>query len=319
MSNSSKGTEWKVGLFIVLGLAVTTILAITFGKVGSGLKKFYRLKVEFHNASGLLKGNDVYLAGDRVGYAEEAPSLVEGKFAVVVPLRIRDGVKIPKSAKFLIGSSGLMGDAYVAIEVPADANFEDAYQDGDYIMGSRIKGLGDLTSDAGTVLEELRKRLEDLRDPIKQVNEQVLSEANVKNLEQSFANLRDLTGRLKDTAGNLDDVVAKAKSAADTLNEAMNAAKNAMGRADGVVKKFDDAAVLLKPALTDFSSAARSATKAVDSARSLLAKANSGQGALGLLLSDRETSDNLKALIRNLKQRGVLFYRDKVEETGRSR
>ena len=311
MSDSAKGTEWKVGLFVVIGLAVITIMAITFGKVGSGLKKFYSLTVEFHNASGLLKGNDVYLAGDRVGYAEEAPSLIEGKFAVSVPLRIREGVRIPKSSKFLIGTSGLMGDAYVSIEVPPDANFDEIFKDGDFILGSRVKGLGDLTSDAGGALEELKKRLQDLKEPIRAVNEEVLSDTNVKNLEQSFANIRDLTARLKDTASNLDEVVVKAKSAADNLNEAMLAAKNAMSKADGVVKKVDDAAGLLKPALTDFSAAAKSATKAVDSARSLLAKANSGQGALGLLLSDRETSDNLKALIRNLKQRGILWYKDK--------
>ena len=317
MGNSEKGTEWKVGLFVVVGLAVVTIMAITFGKVGAGLKKFYRLTVEFHNASGLLKGNDVYLAGDRVGYAEEAPSLIEGKFAVSVPIRIREGVKIPKSAKFLIGSSGLMGDAYVGIDIPADASFDDVYKDGDYIIGSRVKGLGDLTSDAGGALEELKKRLKDLEAPIKAVNEEVLSDANVKNLEQSFVNIRDLTARLKDTAANLDQVVSKTKTAADSLNEAMNAAKNAMVKADSAVKKVDEAADLLKPALTNFSAAAKSATKAVDSARSLLAKANSGQGALGLLLSDRETSDNLKALIRNLKQRGVLFYKDKPEEKPR--
>ena len=47
----------------------------------------------------------------------------------------------------------------------------------------------------------------------------------------------------------------------------------------------------MKPALADFSSAAKSATKAVETARSLLSKANNGQGALGLLLSDRETSE----------------------------
>jgi ABC-type ATPase involved in cell division len=140
MSDSAKGTEWKVGLFVVIGLAVITIMAITFGKVGSGLKKFYSLTVEFQNASGLLKGNDVYLAGDRVGYAEQAPSLIEGKFAVSVPLRIREGVKIPKSSKFLIGSSGLMGDAYVSIEVPPDANFNEVFKDGDFILGSRVKG-----------------------------------------------------------------------------------------------------------------------------------------------------------------------------------
>jgi phospholipid/cholesterol/gamma-HCH transport system substrate-binding protein len=311
MSNSNRGTEWKVGLFIVIGLVVLAGMAIKFGKVGGGLKKFYTITVEFHNASGLLKGNDVYLAGDRVGYAEQAPSLIEGKFAVQVPLRIREGVRIPKSARFLIGSSGLMGDAYVGVDVPPDANFDEVYQDGDYVMGSRIKGLGDLTSDAASTLEELRKRLQDLRNPIKEVDDQLLSDANLKNLEQSFANFRDLTAKLKDTANNLDQVVIKAKTAADTLNEAMTSAKDAMGRADGVVKKVDEAATMLKPVLADFGAAARSASKAVDSAKTLLNKANSGQGALGMLLSDKETSENLKALIRNLKTRGVLFYRDK--------
>src|SRR5215204_5624562 len=104
MSTNTRGTEWKVGLFIVVGLFVISAMAIKFGKVGTGLQRFYTLTVEFQNASGLLKGNDVYLAGARVGFAEEAPSLIEGKFAVTVPLRIREGVKIPKTAKFLIGS-----------------------------------------------------------------------------------------------------------------------------------------------------------------------------------------------------------------------
>src|SRR5688572_2771585 len=161
MNNTSHGTEWKVGLFIVAGLVVITVMAIKFGKVGTGLKDFYKLTVEFHNASGLLKGNDVYLAGDRVGYAEEAPSLIEGRFAVQVPLRIREGVKIPKAAKFVIGTSGLMGDAYVGVDVPPDANFDEVYQGGDYIIGTRAKGLGDLTTDAGGAISELKKRLED--------------------------------------------------------------------------------------------------------------------------------------------------------------
>jgi phospholipid/cholesterol/gamma-HCH transport system substrate-binding protein len=311
MNDTSRGTEWKVGIFIVLGLAVAAGMAIKFGKLGAGLKDFYTLTVEFHNASGLLKGNDVYLAGDRIGYAEQAPSLIEGRFAVQVPLRIREGVKIPKSAKFLIGSSGLMGDAYVSVEIPSDANFDEVYKSGDYIIGTRAKGLGDLTVDAGGALTELKKRLEDLRDPIKSVNEELLGETNLKNLEQSFANFRDLTARLKDTAGNLDQVVLKAKAAADSLNDAMTSAKNAMSKVDGVVNKVDDAADLLKPALADFSKAAGAATKAIESARSLLAKANTGQGALGMLLSDRETSENLKALIRNLKARGILWYKDK--------
>jgi phospholipid/cholesterol/gamma-HCH transport system substrate-binding protein len=183
MSNTTRGTEWKVGLFIVIGLSVAAIMAIKFGKVGSGFKDFYTITVEFQNASGLLKGNDVYLAGDRIGFAAEAPSLIEGRVAVKVPLRIRDGVKIPKASKFVVSSSGLMGDSYVGIDVPPDANHEDIFKDGDYVLGSRVKGLGDLTTDAGGAIEELKKRLEDLKEPIKDVDERLLSDVNLKNLE----------------------------------------------------------------------------------------------------------------------------------------
>lgn len=318
LQSSHRGTEWKVGLFVLTGFLVVAVLAIKFGKLGSGFQKYYTLTVEFQNASGLLKGNVVYLAGDSVGYAVQAPSLLPDRFAVTVPLRIREGVRIPKNAKFMIGSSGLMGDAFVGVDIPPEADFNDFYQDKAYIVGSRVKGLGDLTGDASDALGELKKRLVELREPIEDVGGRVLSDANIKNLNDTFANLRELSERLKNTSNNFDEAVVKVKTAAGALDEIMVAGKAAMNNvngvvvsAQGVVKKVDDAASGLKPVLASFTEAAQSAEKTVESARSLLNKANNGQGALGLLLSDKETADNLRALIRNLKTRGVLWYKDK--------
>ncbi|NBV84860.1 MAG: MCE family protein [Verrucomicrobia bacterium] len=53
------------------------------------------------------------------------------------------------------------------------------------------------------------------------------------------------------------------------------------------------------------------AGRAVDSFQKLGKTANEGKGALGVLVSDKETAENLKALIANLRRSGVLFYRDR--------
>jgi phospholipid/cholesterol/gamma-HCH transport system substrate-binding protein len=309
-NESPRGTEWKVGLFVLTGLLVLAGLAIKFGKLGTGYSRSYTLTVEFENASGLIKGNSVFLAGAPVGFALEGPSLLPDRFAVKVPLKVREGVRIPKSARFVVGSAGLMGDAYIGVSVPDGANFEDIYKDGDYIMGTREKGLTDLAPDASDTLLELKKRLVEFKA--------VLSEENMKNLTETFSNLRDLSQQLKDTSEDLDIVVDKAKTASGSLDEVMTGAKKVVAKvddaADGlkpILAKVDSAAAGLKPVLSSFEKTADSATKAVDSARSLLTKANNGQGTLGLLMADKETSENLKSLIRNLKSHGILWYKDK--------
>ncbi len=314
MNEQYRGTEWKVGLFILIGICLIAFLSVKFGKLGQGLEKFYAINVEFPNASGLLKGGDVLMFGARVGFAKDAPMLVEGRYAVTVPLRVRAGVKIPKGAIFIIGSSGMMGDAYVSIELPPNPDMNTLLQDGDNVVGTRIKGITELTAESGGVIEEMKKRLQELEQPIKDVREGLLGQKNLKNLEESISNFRETTVNLKETSRGLDDVVAKAKEAATTLKEAMDTAKSAMGKVDGVVVKVDVAATDLKSAIGDFRKVADTATKALDSAKALINKASNGQGALGLLISDQEMASNLKTLIRNLREHGVLWYKDKEKK-----
>ena len=58
-----------------------------------------------------------------------------------------------------------------------------------------------------------------------------------------------------------------------------------------------------------------------DKAGAALERVESGDGLLGTLAYDREVSDDAKAFVRNLKQQGILRYRDKEvpEEDPRSR
>jgi hypothetical protein len=56
--------------------------------------------------------------------------------------------------------------------------------------------------------------------------------------------------------------------------------------------------------------AAADAGKTVQAAGKVMNAALSGNGLLAMLLTNKDLANDLRALIGNLRQRGVLFYRD---------
>jgi ABC-type transporter Mla subunit MlaD len=311
MTNESRGIEWKVGIFMLIGLVVIAFMAVKFGKLGQGLKKYYHITAEFPNASGLLKGADVNLAGARVGFTAEAPELIEGRYAVQVVLKIKDGVKIPRASTFLISSAGFIGDTFVSITPPANPDLDDILKDGESVKGIRMEGISDLAIKGGDVMDELKKRLKELEEPIRDIRERVLAEKNLKAIDEAFATLGEVSASFKNSMKGLDEVITKAKEAVQIVKEDAAAAKAPIEKLDGVMKKIDAAAGELKTTLAEIKSAASAMGKTFDAAKTLVNKANTGKGALGLLLGDKETADNLKALIQNLREHGVLFYKNR--------
>lgn len=304
MSTERKGMEIYVGLFLFIGLATIAAMVIVFGRVGEGFAKTYPILVEFPNASGLVKDADVLLSGARVGKVITTPKLIGSLYAVEVTLKIREEVQIPRTAQFVVGSSGLLGDRYVDVIPPLTFGPDDMAKPGEKIKGTRIAGLDDLTQKGGVVMDQLIKELDEIQKITVQLHSGLLSEQNMKNLTETFANLKTTSVNLNESMKKLDPIMAKADSAVDS--------------AKGTMKTAEDAAAEFKKTVEEFRKVAGSANKTMDSAkglvdsgRSLIDKANNGQGALGLLLSDRQTAENLRALIANSRRSGFIFYKDR--------
>ena len=304
MSTERKGLEIYVGLFLFIGLATIAVMVIVFGRVGEGFAKTYPLTVEFPNASGLVKDSDVLLSGARIGKVITTPKLIGSLYAVEVTLKIREEVQIPRTAQFVVGSSGLLGDRYVDVIPPATFGPDDMAKPEEKIKGTRVAGLDDLTQKGGVVMDQLIKELDDIQKITVQLHSGLLSEQNMKNLTETFANLKTTSTNLNESMKKLDPIMAKADAAVDS-------AKGTMKTAEGAAAEF-------KKTVEEFRKVAGSAGKTMDSAKalvdsgkSLIDKANNGQGALGLLLSDRQTAENLRALIANSRRSGFIFYKDK--------
>ncbi|MFN2509079.1 MAG: MlaD family protein [Chthoniobacterales bacterium] len=283
MNERERGLEFKVGLFVFVGLAVLAALVVQFGRVGEGFKTYYNLTVQFPDASGLLKGSDVLLAGAKIGRVSAGPRLTPGGDGVLVPLRIFDYVKIPVGSKFTVGSSGLLGDRFVAVSMPSGKPSGYLRRDAE-VVGTRETGMDDLTREGGLLVEDLRGTVQNINGTFSRLNEQVLSPANMENLKGSIDRLNQTSGNLAESSKKIEGVIEKAGATMDSS----------------------------KKAADDVQAAVADARKTIQAVTELMRQAKTGDGLLATLLTNQEVAKDLQALISNLRNHGVLFYRDSV-------
>jgi phospholipid/cholesterol/gamma-HCH transport system substrate-binding protein len=235
MNRHERGLEFKVGAFVFVGLAMLGALVVQFGRLGEGLKTYYGLTVRFSDASGLLKGSDVLLAGAKIGKVSGGPRMVREGQGVEVPLKIYDYIKVPEGSKFTVGSSGLLGDRFVNVTMPSGQ--PKAYLSPNaYIIGARETGIDDLTREGGALVNDLRGTVQKIDTTVDRLNQDTLSSANMENLKSSMAHLNEATGALAESSKKLDGVIGKAdstmesaKKAADDLQKVLRAAREGKG------------------------------------------------------------------------------------------
>jgi len=279
MNRHERGLEFKVGAFVFVGLAMLGALVVQFGRLGEGLRTYYPLTVRFNDASGLLKGSDVLLAGAKIGKVSGGPRMVREGQGVNVPLKIYDYIKVPEGSKFTVGSSGLLGDRFVNVTMPAGQP-KAFLAPNTYINGARETGIDDLTREGGALVTDLRGTVQKIDVAAARLNQDTLSSENMENLKSSMEHLNEATGALAESSKKLDGVIDKADS---TMESAKKSADN------------------LQNAIAD--------------TRKLLRTAREGKGLLAEVLNNQALANDLRALVSNLRAHGILFYRDSAAKT----
>jgi len=107
----------------VLG-AIVLLVAGAFLLYGSsatdaGEVSGYTVVAKFNEVGALKKGDDVRIGGVKVGSVEDV-TLDPKTYRANASLSIMDDIKIPADSSARISSEGLMGGAYVAIDVGGD-------------------------------------------------------------------------------------------------------------------------------------------------------------------------------------------------------
>lgn len=135
MSTTKSNSNWKLGLFVALGAIIFIFFIFFIGKNKNVFSSTINLYSYFDNVSGLSIGNNVRLAGIKVGTVTDIQILNDT--TVRVDVMVESDVKkfIKKDAKLSIGSDGLMGDK--VINVVQGTHDQPMIVDGDKLGSSK--------------------------------------------------------------------------------------------------------------------------------------------------------------------------------------
>ncbi len=336
MTNSPKHTETLVGFFLFLGLGVLGTLIMQYGRFAERFRGVYTVRVSFSDASGLIKGSQVRLAGAQVGRVVKEPKLTDDG-RVVVEMAIReDTPKLDTKSIIQISSLSLLGDKAIMITPPkpGEERNGDYFEDlgpNDVIEGGGPSGLEALQGDAETIasnaavlmargrntlskidnaLDELRSVTGLLTESIDRVNSGILADENMENFTGALADLRDATGSIRDASMDIKPLIGDAKLAIKSFDQAAEEAQGTFAQASSEISRLGPAIEKVPRAVNSIAEAADEVAQAASDASDTIRSVKNGDGLLGTLAYDREVKDDAKGFIRNLRHYGILRYRD---------
>jgi phospholipid/cholesterol/gamma-HCH transport system substrate-binding protein len=220
--------ETKVGIFLLLGIGLICTLIIIFGEMPDLFKPTYTVTVKFSDASGLLKGSDVYLAGAVIGKVTTDPVYIPDSQSVEVHLKIDKNVGIREGSTYEIGSSGLLGDRFVVVKPVAypkgtpDSEKQPFIEDGAEIDGTTEPGLPEIMDASKPLIDRANHIAAQLDDMITRLNVDVFSGTSTDDLKETIAKLRHMVDNGDSMISNANDLLAQAKTGKGALGRLIN-------------------------------------------------------------------------------------------------
>lgn len=155
--------ELKVGIFIMIGIAILFIIVFSIGDINF-VKKGYHIKVDFNFVDGVGGSAPVRLSGIGIGqidglrlYFDEKEKRTKAELSAWV----REGVRIEKDAVATINTLGFMGEKYMEISPGTPGSC--CLKDGGLLVGKDpisvsklFEDLGHLTDSVNVVVNRLK-------------------------------------------------------------------------------------------------------------------------------------------------------------------
>jgi phospholipid/cholesterol/gamma-HCH transport system substrate-binding protein len=287
----NKRLEWKVGLFVFIGLVVLALLMIQFSKGASLFRGTYELQLRAGNVGGLKNRSVVLLAGVQVGLVSGITLAPDGK-SVTILLKIYKENTIYSDARFVIEASNFLGDQYVAI-VPV-LNQGPALTNNAVVNCEAPFNLQEVARNAAGFIERIDGTAQRLNEAIADVRRLVLNEQTLSNLSASIGTMRLASEHALTTVDNVNTLIQTNRPA---ITEAVSNVVYFSAQINSFADKFGG---VLTTNSTELTAAMKNISASSTALKDILDDAQSGRGLVGRVLKNDALATNVTAIAENL-------------------
>jgi len=295
-------TSLTVGLFALAALAafVGGVLSLTAER--GFWRPRYRLVAYFGDVQGLAQGAPVRLAGKDVGTIESVEFVPLGadKPPIRVELSIDSSVqdRIRSDSQATIGTIGLLGDRYIDVSLGTPA--ANVLPEGAELRSATPLDIADVMAKGTQALDSVAQ----LAANANQVVDEFRAKMGGAKIAESVRSLGEIVGQVREGKGLLHSLIYDPYS-----GEGVGSITRSLTQLEGILKNVAQGDGLLHALIyephqkEELLGPAREASTHL---ASILAKIDSGQGTLGLLVSDPTLYDDLKRLVGGAQRSAVV-------------
>jgi phospholipid/cholesterol/gamma-HCH transport system substrate-binding protein len=270
---------------IVMAVAILVAIVGSLWLARGGLSKGYPLYAKFPWNSGLKQGQPVLLAGVNVGYVDEVELRQDG--TVLTTFRVGKKFKVPAGTTATVVANGIFGDMAIAL-TPKGPNPNSIPPEDTVPVGPSAPGIAQITSKADSVATSVNAITTAL-------NRELIASGGIQDLRKTLASTNALTL-------NMNRLVSQFSSIAAEQNRQLSLTQASLRRATSGIDSSKIDSTLSNLRATSANMATLTADFRVTTMKldSLLTKANSGTGSIGLALNDPGAYNDVRALIQHM-------------------
>lgn len=190
----SKMFELKVGVFILIGIAILFIIVFSIGDINLS-KTGYRIKVLFQFASGIGPSAPVRLAGVGIGQVQGIQIIhdkSDNKTKAELVAWINDGVKIEEDAVVTINTLGLLGEKYLEI-LPGTAG-KPTLENNGLIVGKDPIPMEKITEDLAGISDSIKVIVDKIKSGEGTIGKLLMSDSVYNSLDAILGKLKNGEG-----------------------------------------------------------------------------------------------------------------------------